>query len=58
MADTTIYQIADPKWYGSIVTVFPPNTSHGYTIVLDEKTNQKELRTLYNIEHPAVTIKK
>ena len=56
MAEQVTYQIKDKKWYGSTVTVFPPH-SGGYTIELNENTTQKQLQTLYNIEHPAVEIK-
>lgn len=43
------------EWYGAKVSIFPP-FSNGYEFTLTADTDQKVLRTLYNIEHPAVEL--
>lgn len=44
------------EWIGSTVTIFLTDCKHGYDIVLNEQTTQKQLQTLYNTEHPAVEV--
>ena len=61
MADTktATYELADKKWEGSIVTVYPSidgifQNACGYDYTLTPDTPQKVLTYLFNIGHPAV----